>query len=292
MSRGCTLRTRDRSFDENDTVAIILLAGIGRRMGHDLPKSMIPLQSDISQGRTTFIDRHIALLGESGIDHLVLVVNKFNAFHYEHLASAHVSIVVNDSDVENTGSSLSLNFALHAINRRAPDNFPNVIVMDGDIIYERRLAKLIADHTAGSTLFVTPNISDDDEEVRVYSREGSPILIGKGITTHMADGLSLAGESLGIIKLISKDLPTLLSLGIWLAGCPAGSRAFGYSKQRSEHEEIWQYLFNLDRLAVEAVPADIVFSECDNSEDLSFIQRVVLPRIIENDEIYSLSARR
>ena len=286
------MRNCDRNFDENDTVAIILLAGVGRRMGHDLPKSMIPLQSDTSQQRTTFIDRHIALLIESGVDHLVLVVNKFNAFHYERLASADVSIVVNDSDVENTGSSLSLNFALHAINRRAPDNFPNVIVMDGDIIYERRLAKLIADHQASSTLFVTPNISDDDEEVRVYLREGRPILIGKGITTRMADGLTLAGESLGIIKLISKDLPTLLSLTTWLAGSPTESRAFGYSKQRSEHEEIWQYLFNLHLLAVDGVPADIVFSECDNSEDVAFIQEFVLPKILCNDEIYSLSARR
>jgi choline kinase len=286
------LRTRDRHFDENDTVAIILLAGVGRRMGHDLPKSMIPLQSDIGKQRTTFIDRHIALLRENGVDHIVLVVNKFNAFHYERLASARVSIVVNDSDVENTGSSLSLNFALHEINRRAPDNFPNVIVMDGDIIYERRLAKLISDHTACSTLFVTPNISDDDEEVRVYLREGSPILIGKGITTRMADGLTLAGESLGIIKLISKDLPTLLSLTTWLAGSPLGSRAFGYSKQRSEHEEIWQYLFNLNRLAVDAVPADIIFSECDNSEDLAYIQEVVLPAIVDSDEIHSSSARR
>jgi choline kinase len=286
------LDTRDRHFDKSDTVGIILLAGVGRRMAHELPKSMIPLQSDIGQERTTFIDRHIALLSESGIDHLVLVVNKFNALHYERLASEYVSIVVNDSDVENTGSSLSLSFALHAINRRAPDNFPNVIVMDGDIIYERRLAKLVVDHAARSALFVTPNISDDDEEVRVYAREGRPILIGKGITKSMADGLTLAGESLGMIKLISKDLPMLFSLTTWLAGSPTESRAFGYSKQRSEHEEIWQYLFNLDRLAVDAVPADIVFSECDNSEDVAFIQEVVLPKIVANDEIYSSGVRR
>ncbi len=280
------MRDGNRQFGENETVAIILLAGIGQRMRHDLPKSLIPLQSGSAGERITFIDRHVEVLSDFGIDHFILVVNQFNATHYKRLESSRVSVIINASDVAVTGSSLSLNYGLHAVRLGAPENFPNAIIMDGDTIFERRLAKLIADHRACSSLFVTPNVSDDDEEVRVYSRNGNPVLIGKAITTSMASGLTLAGESLGIIKLLSKDLPMLLNLTTWLAGSPSDSRAFGYSKQRSEHEEIWQYLFNLGRLAVTSVLPDIIFSECDTLEDVIFIQETVLPGIVENDEVH------
>jgi|OM-RGC.v1.007438300 choline kinase len=270
------------SVRNSDTIAIILLAGIGRRMQHELPKSLIPFE--INGEEVTFIERLLHVLGKAGVSHFILVVNSHNFAYFKHLESSYISLVVNQSDVSSTGSSLSLNYGLDKLRASVSKEMPHLLIMDGDIIFEQRLANFVVDFNAGSALFVTPNISEDEEEVRVYLQNQQPKLIGKGITSEISKNLYLAGESLGIIKLCPDDLPLLHSLTTWLCGSPSNPKAFGYARQKSEHEEIWQYFFNLERLIVVSVAKDLVFSECDSLEDREHINEVVLPKILVNDK--------
>ncbi|WP_299491109.1 Sden_1164 family protein [uncultured Shewanella sp.] len=268
--------------------AIILLAGIGKRMGKDLPKSLIPFKEPDSNESFTLIERNIRLLKESGIDNFVLVVNAQNSQQFRPFENTNVSLVTNYSDVKHTGSSLSLSYALNFIEENSTQLVDELFILDGDIIFEKKLAKFIVQSNLGSSLFVTPNISKDEEEVRVYLQQNKPKLIGKGISPKIANKLKLAGESLGIIKIVENDLSLLKNLTTWLCGSPLSQKAFGYAKKKSEHEEIWQYFFNLESLLIVAVDQDMVFAECDNQEDLRYIQQTLLAQIIKNDRQFEM----
>ena len=91
------------------------------------------------------------------------------------------------------------------------------------------------------------------------------------------------GESLGIIRVGAADVPYLRALVTWLAGWAPEHEAFGYSKERSEHEEAWQYMFTAERMDAVRVPPGLLFSECDTQADYARIRERLYPAILERD---------
>jgi choline kinase len=278
---------------ERDTIAIILLAGVAKRMAHTLPKSLLSLTLPSGE-QTTFVERNIELLLQAGLSKVILVVSQQNQQHFAFLQSDSVQLVLNHSDVINTGSSLSFVYGLDYVRKGWAQN-PNILLMDGDIIFDTGLLPFILSQNDAteqglsydSGLFYTTNISHDIEEVRVYNQDSMPVLIGKGLNEAVTAGMTLAGESLGIILIGGSDLEKTYQVACWLCGNPldAKTKAFGYAKERSEHEEIWQYLFNLKCLQVIEVPKQTLFSECDNRDDYQNICDDLLAKIIERDAL-------
>lgn len=257
--------------------AIVLAAGVSRRMGRPAtPKSMMPLTDDADG--VTFLERHVAILRELGVERVHVVVADAARAQCPQIEG--MNVVVNEFDTSATGSTLSLLCAL-----RSADVPPThgVLVTDADIVYERALMRWIVEHCDQSCIFVTPNHAGDDEEVTVYGPSASnPRLIGKGLADEMTAGMHLLGESLGIIHVAPSERDLLRATAEWLAGWPP-HRGYGYSKEMSEHEEIWQYAFTTERMSAAVVPGDLLCSECDTPDDYRFVRDELFPRILERD---------
>lgn len=257
--------------------AIVLSAGVSRRMGRPAtPKSMMALTDD--EGGVTFLERHVAILRELGVAQVHVVVSESTEAMCPQLDG--MDVVVNRFDTSATGSTLSLLCAL-----RAADIEPGhgVLVTDADIVYERALMQWVVDHAHASCVFVSPNHAGDDEEVAVYGpTAASPRLIGKGLPDEMTAGTNLLGESLGIIHVAPDERELVHATAEWLAGWPP-NRGYGFSKEMSEHEEIWQYAFTMGRMTAAVVPADLLCSECDTPEDYDYVRNELFPRILARD---------
>ena len=258
-----------------DLTAILLSAGVSRRMGSAVPKAMLPLTGE--PGGPSFLDRHISVLRDSGVTDVLVVLSSEVA---RDATIDGATIVVNDFDTSSTGSTLSLLCALEAAD--LPDDH-GLLVADADVVYERRLMAWLVDHCDRSAVFVTPDTAGDDEEVAVWSDADQPKLIGKGLPPAITDRFKLLGESLGVIHIDAPDRPFFRAGARWLAGWPP-VQAYGYAKERSEHEELWQYGFTTDRMGAVVVPGHYLCSECDTPADYRYVYEELYPAILAQDE--------
>ena len=237
---------------------------------------MMPLTDDV--GGVTFLERHVAILRELGVAQTHVVVAESSRDRCPQLEG--MNIVVNGFDTSATGSTLSLLCALRSAGIGPNDG---VLVTDADIVYERALMRWVIEHCDASCIFISPNHAGDDEEVTVYGPSASsPRLIGKGLSHEMTAGLDLLGESLGIIYIAPGDRELLRAIAEWLVGWPP-DKGYGFSKEMSEHEEIWQYCFTTRRMSAAVVPGDLLCSECDTPDDYRFVRDELFPRILARD---------
>jgi choline kinase len=257
--------------------AVVLAAGIGRRLGRpSVPKALLPLSNE--EGEPTFLGRHVRILRDCGVDHVLVVLTEANVDRARHLEG--VELVVNRFDTSTTGSTLSLLCGLRA----AACNDGGLVITDADIVYERMLLESVIGSCDRSCLFLAPQVSGDDEEVRVYGhRHEDPILIGKGLSPLLTAGLDLLGESLGIIHVAAEDREFVQETARWLTGWPDESPGYGFAKSRSEHEELWQYCFTLRRMVAAQVPAGLEYAECDTADDYAYIRNELFPAILAKE---------
>jgi choline kinase len=258
-------------------MAVVLAAGIGRRLGQpSVPKSLLPLSQE--DDGPTFLGRHVRLLRDCGVDEVLVVVSEANVERSQHLEG--VELVVNRFDTSTTGSTLSLLCGLRA----AACHDGGLVITDADIVYERMLLESVIGLCGRSCLFLAPQVSGDDEEVRVYGHgHERPILIGKGLSPPLTAGLDLLGESLGIIHVAAEDREFVQETARWLTGWPDESPAYGFAKSRSEHEELWQYCMTLRRMVAAQVPAGLEYAECDTADDYAYIRNKLFPAIVAKD---------
>ena len=167
--------------------AVILAAGVGRRLGHDKPKILLQF------GGRALLERHLAILAALGvrdvtigIGHEALAIERA----LEALGQTDVSTVYNP-DYEQ-GSILTLWCVREALTAGGP-----VLLMDGDVLYDRRvLAPLIETHHA-DCLLVDRAYEPGDEPVKVGVIDGVPTDFGKTIDP----ALEAYGESVGFFRL-------------------------------------------------------------------------------------------
>jgi choline kinase len=262
------------------TIAVVLAAGVNRRMGTRTPKSLLAL--DENGQTTTFLQRHVDLLRSEAADRVIVVVSRQGAELDEIQGLRGAELVVSPFDTGLSGSTLSM---LCALRELAVDTRSGLLISDADIVYERRLLRWIVDNRGPSSVFVTPRIAGDEEEVLVYGpNPANPHLIGKGLTPEITADLHLFGESLGIIYIAPEDRRFVLAMSKWLAGWPPEVTGYGYSKELSEHEEVWQYAFARDRMTAMVLPEDLILAECDTPDDYRHIVGELFPVILSRDD--------
>jgi len=264
-------------------LALILAAGAGKRLGMGMAKPLLPLPS-MPAGEGTFIERHLRLLAELKVEAFAIVPGP-DLDSYRFLARDGVTLVGNPNSASSSGSTVSLRVGLDALREREAPLAKDLIIMDCDIIYERSLLARVIEGGSRTCLFVTPSPPGDDEEVRVHGTGVTPRLVGKGLPVAMTANLENMGESVGIIRVGASDVELLCSVTSWLVGRPPANPGYGFSKQLSEHEEIWQYFCTIGRMSICRLPAAMAFSECDTKVDYQHIVANVLPRIREREGI-------
>lgn len=259
-------------------LAIILAAGAGRRLGRPEPKPLLPLPN-MPAGHGSLLERHLTLLCENRCEVLV-VVPKSDLDAYASLKRPGVTFVASPFPPTDCGSTMSLAVALDTL---PAGTERDVLIFDCDIVYERSLIVRAVSEASATRLFVYPAKPADGEEVRIFGRESGPLLIGKSLPQAITANLDDFGESVGLIAVAASDLPLLRAVATWLVGRPPADPAFGFSKERSEHEEVWQYFCTIGRIGVAPLSPHDIFAECDTPADYRHILDVILPEIRRRD---------
>ena len=167
--------------------AVILAAGVGRRLGHDKPKILLEF------GGCTLLERHLAILAALGVRDVVIGIGH-EALAIERalgaLRQTDVSTIYNP-DYEQ-GSILTLWCVREALTAGGP-----VLLMDGDVLYDRRVLEPLVETRHADCLLVDRAFEPGEEPVKVGVVDGVPADFGKTIDP----ALQAYGESVGFFRL-------------------------------------------------------------------------------------------
>jgi choline kinase len=173
--------------------ALILAAGVGRRLGEPeagrrkLPKAML------SFGGKTLMARHIGILRRQGISDITVVVGFAAAEMRAELAARDqgppVRVVVNPDFRE--GSVVSLWAGRTVLRSGAP-----VVLMDADVLYDERMMVRLIDSANADCLLLDREIEPGDEPVKLCVRDGRIVDFHK----RPSEPHDWHGESVGFFR--------------------------------------------------------------------------------------------
>jgi choline kinase len=198
--------------------ALILAAGVGRRLGDGTPEHQRTPKAMLEFGGVSLLARHIAILRDLGVESITVVIG----FAADHVRTAlggdgSVALLVNEDYRE--GSVVSLWAGREVLRGGDP-----VILMDADVLYDRRLmARLIASGH-DDCLLLDREIEPGDEPVKLCVRDGRIVDFRKRPT----EAHDWHGESVGFFRFSPAAAVELADrAGAYVA---AGRRAMEYEE--------------------------------------------------------------
>jgi choline kinase len=167
-------------------IAVLLAAGVGRRLGFDRPKAMLEI------GGRTLLDRHVENVRAAGVRLLVVT-----GWHEEMVRTAlpRDARVVHNPEYRR-GSLLSLVAALEVVDDDA-------VVMDADVLYDETILSDVMGLERGFA--IDPRTNPGDEEMMIGVKDGRVRAIRRG----KLPGFDLVGEGVGFFKIDAPSLPAL-----------------------------------------------------------------------------------
>ncbi len=170
--------------------ALILAAGVGRRLGDATPEHLRMPKAMLDFGGTSLLARHIAILRDVGVGPISVVVG-FAAHHVREALAGDklISLLVNQDFRE--GSVVSLWAGRDVLRSGDP-----VILMDADVLYDRRLMARLIDSRHADCLLLDREIEPGDEPVKLCVRDGRIVDFRK-LPTEPHDW---HGESVGFFR--------------------------------------------------------------------------------------------
>jgi choline kinase len=222
-------------------IAILLAAGVGRRLGRDRPKCLLEV------GGLTLLERHLENLERLGAS--VRVVTGFQQAALTPFLREVVRVFNPDY---RRGSLLSLRRGLEGVNEDA-------LIMDADVLYDPAILGDVAALERGFA--IDPRTDPGEEEMMVGVKDGVVRAIRRG---RLAD-FDLVGEGVGFFKIDAPSLPALKAC-VERAD-PEGDYEKALDEFVGEHGA--QYVLVGGR----------PWTEIDFPEDLIRAQREVLPRL-------------
>lgn len=241
--------------------ALILAAGVGKRLrpvgaGEHLPKALLRF------GAETLIARHVRLLRQAGVDAITVVVG----YRAEALRGALEGLAVDtiyNAEFE-TGSVVSLLAGASVL--RSGDR---VVLMDADVIYDRRLMGRLVGSRMVNTLLLDRALEPGDEPVKICL-QGDRIVDFRKRPEHAGER---HGESVGFFRFAPDAAAELAErAGEYVAG---GRRALEYEEPIRD-----MMLASPDgRFGVEDITG-LPWTEIDFSADLDRA-RALLPQLAD-----------
>ncbi len=240
--------------------AIILAAGLGRRLGQAVPKVLLEF------GGKSLLERHLAALRANNVRNVSITVG-----HRPDLISAELSrLGVRDrvTLVENPryreGSVVSV-----AAQRAQLAAGKPVLLMDGDVLYDSRMLARLLQAAPENVLLFDQAIEPGDEPVKICLR-GEVIVDFAKVPEHAHDR---HGESVGFFR-FSASMATALA-----------ERATAYvegGRAGAEYEAAIRDLIvaHPNRVGVEDI-SDLPWTEIDFEADVVRARQEILPRLQE-----------
>ena len=241
--------------------AVMLAAGVGRRLGRSEPKVLLRI------GGRTLLERHLAILDALGVSELVVGIGH-EALMIEHALAAlgrtEVSTVFNPDYEE--GSILTLWSVREALTAGGP-----ILLMDGDVLYDRRILAPLTQTRHADCLLVDRAYEPGDEPVKVGIADGVPADFGKTIDP----ATEALGESVGFFRLSEGTAAALVATAEGMI--EAGGR------ERPMEDAIAAVLrAAAPPFGVEDVTG-LPWIEIDFPEDVQRAEAVILPRLVGDD---------
>ncbi len=248
------------SVGHRDAGAIILAAGIGRRLGdsHDGPKVLLSFDGK------TLLQRHLEALGEAGVGDVSITLGHRGAeirAEVERLGQAgRVNFVENPRYTE--GSLVSLWTQGELMRSGRP-----VLLMDGDVLYDSRMIDRLFEGAAENALLVDREIEPGDEPVKICFR-GETIVDFRKKPEHAHDW---HGESVGFFH-----FSPATAAALW-------DRCDDYVARgvlKVEYEEAIRDLMLAEPARFGAVDvSDLPWTEIDFEADVERARHTILPQL-------------
>jgi choline kinase len=244
---------------EPGPIAVILAAGVGKRLGasHNGPKVLLDMG-----GRSLLARRLDALAAEGVRDVSITTGFAADQIRAEVERAGHTGRV---RYVENPrfgeGSLLSLQVQGEAL-RCGRD----VLVMDGDVLHDRRMIRRLLDTPGDAVLLVDPELEPGDEPVKACFRDGVLVDFRK-IPEHAHDR---HGESVGFFRFSAAAARDLADRCDALAA----------QNPRLEYEEAIRDLILADPHRFTAADVgDLPWTEIDFEADVARARAEILPQL-------------
>jgi choline kinase len=240
--------------------AIILAAGVGRRLGNEAPKVLLEFEGK------TLLERHLAALRANGVgDIAVTVGHRGDLIHAELSrlgALGRVALVENPRYREGSVVSLAVQRPRLAAGRP-------VLLMDGDVLYDSRMIARLLQAAPENVLLFDQIIEPGEEPVKVCLR-GEVIVDFAKLPEHAHDR---HGESVGFFR-FSAGMATALA-----------ERAAAYvegGRASAEYEAAVRDLIlaHPDRFGYEDI-SGLPWTEIDFEADVARARTEILPRLQE-----------
>jgi choline kinase len=240
--------------------AVILAAGVGRRLGNDAPKVLLDFEGK------TLLERHLAALHANGVGNIAITVG-----HRADLIRAELSrldaldrVALVENPRYRDGSIVSL-----AVQRARLAAGRPVLLMDGDVLYDARMIARLLQAPPENVLLLDRTIEPGDEPVKICLR-GETIVDFAKLPEHAHDR---HGESVGFFR-FSADMAAALA-----------ERAAAYvqdGRVGAEYEAAIRDLIlaHSDRFGYEDI-SDLPWTEIDFAADVARARHEILPRLEE-----------
>jgi choline kinase len=154
---------------EGQPRALILAAGVGRRLCEKTPEHLQKPKALLEFGGKSLLARHVEILRGAGITSITVIIgfaaDSVRAALAELLDGPPVSVVVNPDFRE--GSVVSLAAGRDVLRTGDP-----VILMDADVLYDHRLMARLVDSALPNCLLLDRDIEPGDEPVKLCVKEG------------------------------------------------------------------------------------------------------------------------
>jgi len=238
--------------------AVILAAGVGRRLQSFIPKCLLLM------GETILLVRYLEALEHVGVSEVTIVVGYKQELIREAVASwsgsLPVKFLVNEQ--YERGSIVSLWVA-----RQALDD--DTVIMDADVLFHPSILERLVASSHPNALLMDETAAQDTEECMVVVRQGRVI----ALTKQMPDIYDEAGEGVGFLRLSRHDVPNLLK---------SVEVRIRQDLLDMEYEDALQDFFQTTFVGVEKI-SGLPWIEIDFPKDVTRAQNDVLPKLPEHD---------
>jgi choline kinase len=249
-----------RSAPAGNACAIILAAGVGRRLAREAPKVMLTFAGK------SLLERHLAALDANGVIDIAITVGYRADLIREELARIGASdrVVLVDNPRYREGSIVSL-----WAQRARLEAGMTVLLMDGDVLCDfRMIARLLA-AAPENALLLDQAIEPGDEPVKICLRGDAVVDFAK-IPRRTYDR---HGESVGFFR-FSPNMAAALAERV-TAYVKEGRGAVEYEAAIRD-----LILAHPDRFGCEDI-SDLPWTEIDFDVDVARAQQNILPRLQE-----------
>ncbi len=167
--------------------ALILAAGIGKRLKVDLPKILLKI------GNKSLLERHYDNLLSLGVKKIGIVVG-----HKSHYLTKCIEEIDKKKKVKifrnpkyKLGSIVSLICASSFFNQSG-----ELILMDGDVLYDKKILKKLINSKKKDCLLIDKEFELGEEPVKVCIKNSKIYDFGKNVN----DNFDFQGESVGFLS--------------------------------------------------------------------------------------------